>query len=376
MEREEPYHETLQASALALLFTFGYSLGDWEDNETVERELAIYNELAKHFETVYIFTYGTDDAAKYDQYVAANVEIVDKAVVSNNLLYSLLLPVIHWRTFRDVDVIKTNQMVGSWAAVAASVLFRLQLVVRTGYVYTKFTRHQDRFKRALGHAVEFVAYKMADGIVTSAPHGKAYVEERYNPSGDHRVITNYVETDFFAPNDDPPRENSICFVGRFSEQKNLGALLSTLDGLPYSLTLVGDGPLEGELRRQAADTDVDVTFAGRVPNRELPEIICQHELFVLPSHFEGMPKALLEAMSCGVTVVGTDVAGTADVITDGEDGLLCETSVASLRETIEEVMSDDQKRARLAASARETIVEEYSLETIVQQELALYADLL
>jgi N,N'-diacetylbacillosaminyl-diphospho-undecaprenol alpha-1,3-N-acetylgalactosaminyltransferase len=88
-----------------------------------------------------------------------------------------------------------------------------------------------------------------------------------------------------------------------------------------------------------------------------------------------MPKTLLEAMSCGLAVVGTDVQGINEVVTHGTDGLLCATDPASLRTTIERVMSDVALRAELGTNARRTIETEYSLDTIAGREAALYGRL-
>jgi glycosyltransferase involved in cell wall biosynthesis len=106
----------------------------------------------------------------------------------------------------------------------------------------------------------------------------------------------------------------------------------------------------------------------------LPEEINRSAVFVLPSLYEGHPKALIEAMSCGVAVVGTDVDGIRDVIRHGETGLLCEPTTDALAATLNRVLSDAALRNRLGQAAREFVVREYSLERVVALELATLAE--
>jgi len=362
---------------LALFFTFRYALADWDEGGTIAREIALYNELGKSFDNIYVFTYGSNDETAYSKQFRDNVIVVDKPTGIPDSIYSFLAPVIHWWTLRDVDIVKTNQMLGSWTALIAATMFGASLVVRTGYVYSNFVRSRGEnckvgWKRVFAYVLEFIVYSASDGIITSSPHGREYIEKRYRPAAPHLVIPNYVETDTFCPQGHDKIPSSICFVGRFVEQKNLSSLIRALGGSKYSLTLVGDGPREEKLSDLAEESGADVTFRGRVSNHRLPEILDRHELFVLPSHYEGMPKALLEAMSCRMATVGTAVRGTDDVITHRHDGYLCETDPDSLREAIDTVMENRSLRRKLARNARETILTEYSLQQTIQQELELY----
>jgi glycosyltransferase involved in cell wall biosynthesis len=89
-----------------------------------------------------------------------------------------------------------------------------------------------------------------------------------------------------------------------------------------------------------------------------------------------MPKVLLEAMSCGLPVIGSKIDGTKEVIVHGENGLLCDTGSNSIREAIVTVMNDTELRDKLGANARKTIMENYSLELILDKELILLQGLI
>ena len=368
---------SVDGTTLALFFTFGVAMRTWFEDGMLDREVAIYNELAEHADHVYLFTYGDASDRAYADRLADNVEIVPKRRVHNDLLYSFLAPLVHYRRLREVDVVKTNQMLGSWTALLAKYLCGPALVVRTGYVLTVFYDELEKPLplRLVATALEAVAYFFADGVLTSSPRGYEYVEARYRVRGDHLMLPNYIETDVFRPLEVEARPNSVCFVGRLAPQKNLRALVEALGPTPYRLTVVGDGALREELEGLADDVGADVTFAGRVPNHDLPELLNEHEAFVLPSNFEGMPKTLLEAMSCGLAVVGTDVQGINEVLTHEENGLLCGTGAEAIRAAIDRVLTDPALRERLGANARRTIETEYSLETVAAREAALYGRL-
>jgi len=152
-------------------------------------------------------------------------------------------------------------------------------------------------------------------------------------------------------------------------------LLEALKGLPYTLTIIGSGEQEEQLKKFAAENKIETNFLGNVPNHELPKILNQHELFILPSLWEGMPKTLLEAMSCGLPVIGTKIEGIKEVIEHGKNGILCDTDSKSIREAIVTLMEDEELKQKLGGNARKTIVENYSLDTLALKELELMEEL-
>jgi glycosyltransferase involved in cell wall biosynthesis len=369
--------EKLKEKSLALFFTAGVSLQTWHDIGMIDREVAIYNELAKYLKYIYFFTYGGRDDLEFTGYLADNITIVPKKSISNNLLYSLVLPFIHRRILNHVDILKTNQMSGSWSAVLAKLIYRKKLVVRTGYMLSiNFSKNNPKSRaKWVRKSIERIAYKLANGIITTSQTNFDYVEENYHPRSTRLLIPNYVETNAFKPMDLAKKRGSICFVGRLSKEKNLLALLESLVGLRYTLTIIGSGEQEEQLKKFAAGNEIDVDFLGNVPNRQLPAILNQHEAFILPSLWEGMPKTLLEAMACGVSVIGTKTDGTMEVIKHGENGILCNTDSTSIRESIVTLMEDEELRRKLGGNARKTILENYSLDKLVKKELGLLEQL-
>jgi len=99
-------------------------------------------------------------------------------------------------------------------------------------------------------------------------------------------------------------------------------------------------------------------------------------VFVLPSQYEGTPKALLEAMACGLAVVGTNVPGIRELIQDGVNGLLCEPDVKAISEAIARLLNDAELRARLGRAARRFVEERYAQSKVVETEARLLTTLM
>ncbi len=369
--------ENLKSKNLALFFTAGISLKIWHDTGMIDREAAIYNKLSNHFKYIYIFTYGDNCDLECKSYLADNIIIVPKKYVSNSLIYSIVLPFIHRAILKDVEILKTNQMWGSWSAILTKLIYRKKLLVRTGYLLSiSFEECNYSWEKWIMKSIEKVAYKFADGIITSSKTNYEYVGKNYKPLCPHILIPNYVQINVFKPMNIMKKKGSICFIGRLTKIKNIISLLSALKDLPYSLSIIGLGEQEEQLKNFSKSNEINANFLGSIPNHALPEILNTHELFILPSLSEGMPKTLLEAMACGLPVIGTNVRGINEVIEHGRNGILCDTDPNSIREAIITLMQDEELKQKFAENARKTIVENFSLENLAIKEISVMRALL
>jgi len=359
---------------LALFFSLGISLSLWKERGYLSRESQIYKHLASHLGEVYFLTYGEKDKNFEDR--IAPIKVLPKPPGIPPKLYSLLMPFVHWKILRNVDIFKTNQMNGAWTAVLAKILFRKKLVVRCGYEWELFAKRagMSRLKLVLIHAIEWFCYRFADAVILTSEEMKRYVTDIFGiPSEKITVIPNYIDTDLFRPMNIRKVSGRLISVGRFTEQKNLLNLLKAVKDLPnIELVLVGDGPLESSLREFARTHNVNVVFKGRVPNEQLPALLNTAEAFVLPSLYEGNPKALLEAMACGLPVIATPVEGNREVVSHKVNGYLTSgISPAAIREAIIEMFSDNSIREKIDRQARRFIEKNYSFASLIQKEIIL-----
>lgn len=117
----------------------------------------------------------------------------------------------------------------------------------------------------------------------------------------------------------------FLFVGRFAFNKGIDLLMHAAQRLakeqvPARFQLAGDGPLLRQYRAEGLPPNVELL--GRVDDEHLFQLYADSDCFVLPTRFEGMPTVVLEAMARACPVVVSDVGATADLVTDGLNGLL------------------------------------------------------
>ena len=151
-------------------------------------------------------------------------------------------------------------------------------------------------------------------------------------------------------------------VARLVPQKGIDVLIRALDqtsgaAQDWTLTLVGDAPERKALERQVLQAGLEekVHFLGFRSDPQTP--LLQAGVFVLPSRFEGMPNALLEAMAVGLAVVVTDASpGPLEVVEAGVSGLVVPSDEpAALADALDRLSDQPQLRERLGAAARETL---------------------
>jgi glycosyltransferase involved in cell wall biosynthesis len=169
-------------------------------------------------------------------------------------------------------------------------------------------------------------------------------------------------------------------AGRLEPVKDYPALLAALAGLPQNATLAiaGDGPLKNELIERSASLGLQnrIRFLGFEP--EVRSWMQAADGFVLSSRWEGLPMSLLEAGACALPAVATYVAGSREVIVDGQTGALAAAdSVEALQGAMSQIMqTPTEQRLAIGLRARQHIVARFSLTAVLDQWEALYASLL
>ncbi|MBI4799277.1 MAG: glycosyltransferase family 4 protein [Desulfarculus sp.] len=164
-------------------------------------------------------------------------------------------------------------------------------------------------------------------------------------------------------------------MGRLHVEKNLEPLLLAMEGLKAELWLVGEGPLRPALEALAQERGLAARFLGRVANQELPALMRQATVCVLPSKGEHHPKALIEAMAAGAAVLGSDAPGIREIIAPEVSGLLSGLEAADIHQALGRLLGDEPLRARLGQAAREQMVADYSFARVLDLELCMLSEL-
>lgn len=194
---------------------------------------------------------------------------------------------------------------------------------------------------------------------------------KFNPYGTYKDIR--VELGIGAA------ELVVVSVARFTLQKQPLKLIRAFSEVckrvrDVRLLMVG----EGEQREEAVELIRQLGIGDKVilePFRQdVPDVLAAADIYVLPSLWEGMPIALLEAMSMGKAAIATAVDGTREMIRDGENGILIgvEGSEKELEEAITRLCLDQGLRTRLQEGAIASIYNKYTVETVVRRNEELY----
>lgn len=360
---------------IGIFFTYGVSLSLWEKKGMLDRELSLYRKLAQEGMIVYFFTYAKEDSQLISHLAQKGIFVFQKKSKLPNILYSFLLPFFYKKEMQSCSILKTNQMLGSWTGVIAKILYRKKLIVRTGYSLSFFSKQKNIFFYIVSKAIERISIFFADAFVVATKE-----EEEYYKAFRQKIIRipNFVDTSMFRPKKEYLDEKikKILFIGRFEKQKNIYSFLRSLCNIPdIELTMVGSGSQQKEIERIIDDMSLQVVLAGNIPHKDLASFFHDADIFVLPSLYEGNPKVLLEAMSCGLPVIGTRVPGIKNLIKDNVTGVLCETDHKSLHTAVLQLAHDVDKRARLGRAASRFAQNEVSLDAVLQKEMELYSTL-
>jgi glycosyltransferase involved in cell wall biosynthesis len=191
------------------------------------------------------------------------------------------------------------------------------------------------------------------------------------------VIHCGVDTDLFRPRDVAEQERpfTVICVGMLHEVKGQSYLVDACrllaeEGIHLACTLVGDGRDRPALQRQIAEARLDgrVTLAGRRTRAEVAELLLSADVLVAPSvptkrgKREGIPVALMEAMSGGVGVVASDISGIPELVENEATGLLVPPRDArALADALRRLHDDPSFRRRLALAGREKVVREFDV---------------
>jgi len=186
-----------------------------------------------------------------------------------------------------------------------------------------------------------------------------------------------VDTDKFAPSSQKKDSNikNILFVGALDKAhyfKGVDILLKTLSNIQHptsNIQIVGDGDLKPQYEKQTKELNINdkVEFLGKVPDEELPKVYQQADLFVLPSinKNEAFGLVLLEAMACGVPIIASDLPGVRTVFENGKQGLLAKPADSEdLKNKIEKILADEEKRKEMGKEARILALEKYSWQEV------------
>lgn len=216
----------------------------------------------------------------------------------------------------------------------------------------------------------------ADAVITPSEY-LASVVRNWGVSPERIcVVYNAVEVGGAdLPAEEAAKLYDLVTVARIVPWKGIQELVTVCIRNGWTLRIVGDGPLAGDIMQLVNESKVadKISFAGQVPKSRVAQEIRSAKVFVLNSSYEGLPHIVLEAKAVGVPVVATAAGGTPETIADGVDGFLVPVGQTEiLEDRLRALLNNQQERLRFASNGLDQIASQFSLSNMyAQTELVL-----
>ena len=271
---------------------------------------------------------------------------------------------------------------GAKFALAGAIAARVPAVVATEHCFfhlrlTLPMRLQHRFvARGVDRHLAVSRY-VAHSLAATFPWLRGRLE----------VVPNFVDPSAFAGPPSPSlraqlsvggRRRVVLLAGRMTQEKGHDVLLHALTEVGgVQLVLAGEGPLRSRLEQLARSLGLAdrVTFLGF--RRDVPALLAASDVVALPSAFEGLPLAVLEAMAATRPVVATSVGGTGELVAHGRTGLLVPPAdPPALADAIRTVLADPELARRMAVAGRAQVEQAYTPALVAARVARVYDEIL
>jgi len=375
--------------SLNLTVVLGYesTLAKLDEIGMFDREMALLRRLQDRGVKIRILSYGGKEELDYADRIAGMGILCNRANLPQQT-YIRRIHQLHALPLLRSDALRNWQSSGLFSAHRASWAWQVPMILRMDYFWSELTR----LRQAAGspdadriRGIERKALASAAHIIVTTQEMAEYVIE-ISPAAATKiaVIPNFVDVDLFQPAPATKRYD-LVYIGRLSSEKNLAAVLQAVKELQLSIAIVGgrnlsihstaqDDDEEEKLKRDFGTLDGRIHWLGRLRNEELPAIMNQSRAFVLCSFIEGQPRVLIEAMACGMPIIGSNVRGIRSAIQHKVTGYLCDTDTENIAAAIRTVLSNPELMRKLGANARQHALAHYALEQQERHEYELLCD--
>ncbi len=243
--------------------------------------------------------------------------------------------------------------------------------------YDTFNTRLQFFHRLLLPVTRTIWNKASRIVALSATLRATALETA--PDADIEIIPNGIESELFHCTTTRRKTDTvelIC-VARLIERKGIQHLLQALQVMQHKvhLTIVGEGNYKQKLVELSDQYQLSdkVTFHGYCPREHLVELYSASDIFVLPTMAESFGLVFIEAMSCGLPVVGTTVGGVPGIVTP-DTGILVEPEdYVAVREAIDTLAGDENKRIAMGKASRDRVLAHYSWVSVTEKYEQCYA---
>lgn len=359
---------------LVLFFTYKTSINDWIKNGIFSREINLYKELVKKGSNVTLVSY---DYKNYkddlEPHGIKHLPIFDSDKSKRNniqiIFQSIKFLFKNKQFFKNIDVIKTNQMLGSWLGLLTKLIYKKPLFIRTGYDLLEFSiKNKKNFlKKILYYFLTGFCILYSDLYTVTSKSDNDLLRRRFFAKN-IEIRPNWIkiENEVKTVN---KKHNTILSVGRLEHQKNYKSVISSISNSKYIYDIFGQGSLKKNLVKFANNNNVKLNIYQPVDNEELLEVYKSYKFFLIPSYFEGNPKSMLEAMSRGCIVIASDIPNHREIIEDTKNGFLFDFESGNLIELLERLESNEVNLKEVSTNSYRYILKNNSFENYLSKEI-------
>jgi glycosyltransferase involved in cell wall biosynthesis len=249
-----------------------------------------------------------------------------------------------------------------------------------------FTTGTPFFRKLIAVIAEAIVAMWCDAVICVSSNDRT-LALRYHIASKKKLVTvhNGVEK-LSNPDSVPvliPDKKELIFVGRLAEPKQPEALLRAYASLPAKLkestivTFIGDGPKRSGLEALAQQIGVEshVRFLGDIPRADIFSYFMNSQtskMFVLVSCYEGLPRSILEAMSCGLPIISSDVGGVREMVDDTNGILIPRHGSDELVVALKSLLSDPVRMQAMGNASKQKAEAEFTLPMMFEKTLAVY----
>jgi glycosyltransferase involved in cell wall biosynthesis len=227
-------------------------------------------------------------------------------------------------------------------------------------------------------ACQRLAYSTAHAVVANSSAAAAQLRREGVPAHKIRTIANGVDFDALAATREPRPLRRIVMVANLRVEKGHDTLIQAAPAIlerhpDVEFWIVGDGPLRGVLEQEVAERGLGSRFIFHGQRQDVPALLAESDLFVLPSRTEAAPNSVLEAMAAGLPCIATRVGGVPEFVEDGVTGRLIDPNApGALAAALIDLIEHPDRAATLGRAARQHVERQFSFDRMVASFEALY----
>ena len=362
------------------------------ENDVLLKTAALHEELHKDVKYTFVYVLYTSFFSKWlpkhkehkdflalKQFTAGNRQIEIIAVPRfkwNPQLWSFYMRLAYFLNKKKLDrIVRENKIdiIHAHNIMAdAGVACQLSEQFNIPYVVTSRQMGKGKLDK---HIIKFMGRAKA---MISLNHQEKKACDAFNAHS--YVISHGVEKPFLQQekiyNDGPVLK--IVTMARLLDWKNIDKVLYALKniGAGFTYDIYGDGPEFKHLERIVQESGLQdkVQFKGFVPYDLVPQTMAEYDLFVLPSYKEWFGRVYIEAMACGLPIIGSRRTGMDGYITEGEQGFLVDhTNLDDLQQTIQKFLADKQLKVVMGKKAK-VFAQDFTWDSVIGKIDRLYRD--